>query len=40
LREPDLAVHIEYAAEGRSLALTAGSEAGRSLLARLSLDPA
>ena len=40
LREPDLAVHIEYAAEGRSLTLTAGSEAGRRLLARLSLDPA
>ena len=40
LGEPDLWLHVEYAGEGRSVTLTAASETGRSVLARLSLDPA
>lgn len=40
LRAPDLAVDIEYAGEGRSVSLMAGSDAGERVIARLTLDPA
>jgi tRNA threonylcarbamoyladenosine biosynthesis protein TsaE len=40
LREPDLALHIEYSGEGRSLSLAPASDAGRRLVAGLGLDPA
>lgn len=40
LREPDLHVHLEYVEAGREVALAAGSEAGRRVLAALRLDGA
>lgn len=40
LREPDLHLHLEYAEAGREVALAAGSEAGRRVLAALWLDGA
>ena len=40
LREPDLQLHLEYTDEGRRLALTPATEAGRRVVAGLRLDPA
>ena len=38
LREPDLHLHLEYTDAGRQVAVAAGSEAGRQVLAALRLD--
>jgi tRNA threonylcarbamoyladenosine biosynthesis protein TsaE len=40
LREPDLHLYLEYTDEGRRLALTPATEAGRRVVAGLRLDPA
>ena len=40
LRKPDLHLHLEYTEAGRQVAVTAGSEAGRQVLAALRLDGA
>jgi len=40
LRPPDLALQLEYAAQGRVIAVTAGSVAGLAVLERLRLEPA
>jgi len=40
LREPDLALLLEYENQGRALTLVPGSDAGRTVVAGLRLDPA
>jgi tRNA threonylcarbamoyladenosine biosynthesis protein TsaE len=40
LRDPDLQLHLEYTDEGRHLALTPATEAGRRVVAGLRVDPA
>lgn len=39
LAKRDLALRLDYLPAGRSLTLVAGSDAGRAILARMSLDP-
>jgi tRNA threonylcarbamoyladenosine biosynthesis protein TsaE len=40
LRAPDLRLHLEYADEGRHVAVAPATEAGRRVVAGLGLDPA
>lgn len=40
MRAPDLALHLEYAGEGRIVSVRAGSDAGQRVAAGLVLDPA
>jgi tRNA threonylcarbamoyladenosine biosynthesis protein TsaE len=40
LREPDLALHLEYSDAGRALSLSPTSDAGRRVVGSLRLDPA